>query len=277
VPEAAHPGAAAGELVDELASTWRSIHAVAESLRPEQWASATDLPGWTVQDLVSHMASIEAALLGRAEPEHRAPAGGHVRNPLGEWNEQRVDRRRSWSPQAVLAEFDETTAERETVLRAYGEHELMETVASPLGPMELRRFLQTRLLDSWLHEQEMRRAVGLPESLDTAAAARVLDLVLAGLPRAVAKAGLGDGESARVVVTGAQQRRATAMVRDGRGVAVDDDGTERRVTITGATGPFLRAATGRVAPARALDEGDVRADGDPELAERVLLRLNVMP
>ncbi len=263
-------------VVEDLLATWRSIAALARSLRPDEWDRPTDLPGWSARDLLSHMASIEAFLLGRSESDHDAPEAPHVRNPLGAWNEQRVDLRRSWDVRDAVAEFEETTREREPVLRALSDTELATVSATILGEMTQERFLSIRLLDSWLHEQDIRRAVGRPETLDTPAAGAVLDMVLEWLPRAVAKAGMGDGAGAVIDITGPIARRAAAVVRGGRGTAVDSlpDAT---VTLRGEGGPFVRAATGRLAPAEAMASGGLQLSGDRALGERVLTTINRVP
>jgi len=271
-----HAPAPVGAVIDELADTWRSIASVARSLPPQGWAAQTDLPGWTVKDVLSHVAATESMLLGRDEPEHIAPSLDHVRNPLGEWNEQRVDLRRSWTESAVLEEFDGSTREREAVMRALTSDELQETIASPLGVMPLGQFLRVRLIDSWLHEQDVRRAVRLPETLDTRAATRVLDAVLEWLPRAVAKAGFDEGEAAVVEVTGPVPRRSAAVVRGGRGAAVEDTEAPRLIIRAGC-GPFLRAATGRLAPSEAIGAGLIDVDGDAALAARLLHEVNRLP
>jgi uncharacterized protein (TIGR03083 family) len=273
---AAPPVPAAHEVIEELIATWRSIHELALSLGPEDWKLPTDLPGWSVQDLVSHMSSIEAMLLSRAEPEHEAPPAQHVRNPLGEWNEQRVDRRRSWTSRAVLEEFDSVTGERAGVLRTLSDEELGEIIASPLGVMPVGDFVRVRLLDSWLHEQDIRRAVGVPETLETAAAARVLDMVLEWLPRAVAKAGVAEGEACVVHIADPLPRTAAAVVRAGRGVT-EHVPANPCVRVRSAPGVFIRTATGRLSPAAAIAAGGLHVSGERDLAERILVMLNRVP
>jgi uncharacterized protein (TIGR03083 family) len=268
--------AGTGELIEDLIATWGSMREAVASLPEDDWTRPTELPGWSIQDVVSHVASIEAMLLGYEEPEHEAPAAEHVRNPLGEWNEQRVDRRRSWSPGAVLEEFDATTRERARVMRALCDQELDEIVATPLGVMPVRDFLRVRLLDSWLHEQDIRRAAGLPETLDTSAAARVLDMILEWLPRAVAKAGVADGDAVRVHITGPSPRRAAVRMVGGRGVT-EADAASANLQISAQAGPFIRVATGRLSSAAAVATGSFEVDGDRELGERVLARINRVP
>ena len=263
-------------MIDELLDTWRSIDTVARSLSADQWNQPTDLEGWSVRDVLAHMASIESHLLGRPEPEHSVREAPHVKNLLGAWNEQRVDHRRSWDVSDVLQEFEEVTHEREPVLRTLDDERLANVEATPLGEMPLQRFVQTRLLDSWVHEQDIRRAVGLPETHGSAAAARVLDIALSWLPRAVAKGGVREGEMVVMEIHGPHPRSAAAQVRSGRGVAcASREGAA--VRLAAAVAPFLRVACGRRAPAVAVASGDIEVAGDSHLAEQVLLALNRMP
>jgi hypothetical protein len=55
---------------------------------------ATDLPGWTVQDNLSHLIGIERTLQGLPATDHRVAKPDHVRNAIGEMNEHEVDSRR---------------------------------------------------------------------------------------------------------------------------------------------------------------------------------------
>src|SRR5438105_387601 len=83
---------------------------------------------------------------------------------------------------------------------------------------------------------------------DTAAAARVLDLVLSWLPRAVAKSGVPDGGAAVIQVTGPIPRTAAAAVRGERGEAGDPPASPA-LLVSAPIAPFLRVACGRWLPA----------------------------
>ena len=62
----------------------------------------------------------------------------------------------------MLAEFDEVVPRRLAQLRAMTEEELATPGWSPIGEVPYREFMGVRLFDSWMHEQDMRRALGAP-------------------------------------------------------------------------------------------------------------------
>jgi len=263
-------------LIEDLLQTWASIRALLATLTDEQLHLPTDLPGWSVRDVIAHMASVEAHLLEHPEPDHAVSDAGHVKNLLGAWNEQRVDHRRSWAVAQVVSEFDAVTRAREPVLRALDDDRLSTVEATPLGEMPLQRFVQTRFLDSWVHEQDIRLAVGVPETVGSAATSRVLDIAMSWLPRAVAKARVQEGAAAVVDVLAPQRRTVAALVQEGRGVACDPR-TASVLRISANPAPLLRVALGRREPDAAIAAGEIQVDGDTQLAARLLEHLNRMP
>lgn len=162
--------------------TWAGLADVCEELSEEQWAAATDLPGWSVQDNVSHVVAEELFLLGDPAPEHELPSDlPHLRSEFAREIELPIDFRRSWSGRAVLTELREVTARRLEVLRAYDEAQLDEERPFAGRTMRLRDVLGIRVFDCWIHEQDVRRAVGRPGGWDGPAA----ELAQARLVRAL--------------------------------------------------------------------------------------------
>ena len=130
------------------------------------------LPGWTVADVVAHVTSIERSLLGRQDPPHEPDWASlpHARDGFGRITEVPVDLRRSRTREEVLAEFDETMADREVALRELRASD-PGLVMSPLGTMmPLDEMIAMRVFDTWVHEQDIRVAVGDPGHLGTAPA-----------------------------------------------------------------------------------------------------------
>ncbi len=203
-------------VLDTLESTFRSLSALGAGLSEDQWKTATDLPAWTVQDNLSHLVAIERVLQGHDGTAHRATETGHVRKPIGESNENEVDARRSLSGAAVLAEWDAIVAERMATLR------LPTTSTSrsgddPTGPGTLADFLHIRILDCWLHEQDMRRALGLPGHQDGPAAEHTIDRLIRTIGIVVGKrADTPEGDTVVIDLTGPVHRTITATVVDGR-------------------------------------------------------------
>src|SRR4051812_20395269 len=148
-------------IVGGLEETWRSIAELGEGLTEAEWDTPTDCPGWTVRDNLSHVIGTELMIMGRPAPP-LAEKPGHVRNAIGEMNEAYVDERRRRRGAEVLAEFRQVTDERLAFLRAMSDEEWHADAQTPVGPGTYADFMRIRLFDSWVHEQDMRRALGRP-------------------------------------------------------------------------------------------------------------------
>ena len=99
---------AVGSIVETLIVAWHALSDLGAGLGEEQWKRSSDLPGWTVQDLLSHLIGIERLLEGLpAATPLAADTPAHVHNPIGELNEREVAARRALPGAAVLAEWDE--------------------------------------------------------------------------------------------------------------------------------------------------------------------------
>ena len=61
--------------------TMEALADLADSLTVDEWRRPTDLPGWDVKDNISHVAGLEAVILGWPQPHHELPDGlAHVRD-----------------------------------------------------------------------------------------------------------------------------------------------------------------------------------------------------
>src|SRR4051812_36213670 len=104
--------------IGNLDLTWASLIELCSTLSDGEWTRPTGCPGWSVQDNVSHLIDYESRALGRTPPEGDVPAGGHVKNALGEANEIGVAVRRGRRGAEVLDELREVTAARSAQLHA---------------------------------------------------------------------------------------------------------------------------------------------------------------
>jgi len=155
------------------------IRALATALEPNEWAQPIGCPGWTVQDAMSHVIGVELAMSGAPRPDHTVdPMPTHVRDDFGAYVEVDVDYRRSWSPDKVLAELESVTADRVTWLDSIDPAALDAEFAGPFGPTTLGGFLPIRVLDLYMHEQDVRRATGRPGHDSGPTAAYVVNRIL---------------------------------------------------------------------------------------------------
>ena len=93
--------------VAALGEVWASLDGLLTGLTDDEWLLPTPLPGWTVQDNVSHIVGTEAMLSGEPGPaiEVDREASEHVRNDIGVFNEQWVEALRGETPSEVLTRF----------------------------------------------------------------------------------------------------------------------------------------------------------------------------
>jgi uncharacterized protein (TIGR03083 family) len=292
---AGHLGAAGpGEpVLALLAEEWRSIDELGAGLGEGEWDLPSECPGWTVRDLLSHMVGTERSLLGDPPPPG-PPSTAHVRNPVGASNEAWVAARRSLPGAQVLEEFRAVTGRRLEELQSLGEAQWAEPGASPIGTVPYREFMEVRVMDCWVHEQDMRVATGRPGHRHGAVAELALRRVASAMGFVVAKkAGAPDGASVRFLLVGAARRCVDVEVQEGRGrvgdlvplsgveqadTAGDADHASSQPTVSLEMDIelFWRLGCGRVTGEAALDAELVGVRGDVELGRSVVRNMAFM-
>jgi uncharacterized protein (TIGR03083 family) len=105
------------DTINTLEQTWRSMTEFCETLTETEWKTASQLPNWSVQDNLSHIIGTESSMQGIPRPDHTAPDKSHVKNPIGDVNEDDVDVRRARSGAEVLAEWKSVMEQRLATLR----------------------------------------------------------------------------------------------------------------------------------------------------------------
>lgn len=258
--------------VDALRSVWGSLDSLLDTLDGDQWKLPTPLPGWNVQANVVHVFGTEAFLLGQQPDRTIDPAAlEHVHNPIGEMNENWVASYAERDPAEVLDRFRTLTAERLKVLDAMPREEWDTVGFTPAGEDTYGRFMQIRVFDCWMHEQDIRAAVRAPGHDSGPAVEVTLDEMQTAMGFVVGKkAGAPDGASVTFDLTGASGRPIHVMV-DGRARLVPELPGPATATLTMPLISFTRLAGGR------LDAPDHRSavtiSGDRDLGERVLDQL----
>jgi uncharacterized protein (TIGR03083 family) len=259
-----------------LADTWAATATLGASLTEADWDRDTDCPGWSVRDQLAHITGTESMLLGRPSPPP-APAAEHVHNPIGEMNEAWVVARRGLSGAEMMSEFTEVTAARLAALNAMTDAELEADSPSPIGPVPYATFMDVRIMDCWVHEQDIRRAVAQPGHLEGPAADAALTRLLGSFGYVVGKrVAPPDGTSVGLELKGRQPRRRTVEIRDGRAVAIEGDAPPTTLIVADVE-TFVCLATGRWTAERALAAGGVEFRGDAAIGEAVIANLATIP
>jgi uncharacterized protein (TIGR03083 family) len=261
-----------------LAETWASLAEVCRGLRSEEWARPTECPGWDVKDQLSHLIGIERMIMGQEAPAVDGPLGDHVKSGFGVMNEPWVVARRPLAGDEVLAEFDAVTAERLGQLDGLTDEDWARVGFSPVGQAPFARFMETRVFDSWTHEQDVRLALGRPGGAGGLASRFGLDQVEAAMNFVVGKqAKAPEGSVTRFAISGApgDARQFAVAVTDGR--AAPADGSVRPdVTLSLSSINFLRLGCGRVGASELEAAGEIGVEGDAALGQMVLSSMSFM-
>ena len=266
-------------VVDALADVWSSLQRLGAVLDEQQWKLPTDCPGWTVQDNLAHILGIESILLGRPEPSVELPESPHVKNEFGRSNEIWVESFRALSGAEVLDRFREATDLRLQALRSQTEAEWSAPSWTPTGPGKVRDLIPFRVLDSWIHELDMRRALDARADMESPAAGLALGR-LRGVIGVIIGARLRPPDGTRVafVVEGPGGFVEAYGMHDGRAVALQPLPEPLAEAVDAAlhmdADTFVRLVGGRgeldeVSPA-------VRIEGDLGLGHRVIEHMRVL-
>lgn len=257
---------------------WQAVNDLTlllESLPPEEWTSPTDLAGWDVHACAAHTAHLEAVLAGAPEETLAYDAGLHIATLAQAYTEQGVVARRDATPDDLINEIRESATKRRTSLLAEPPTDGAATPPRTPGdiPWNWQTLLRNRPLDVWMHEQDVRRAVGRRGGLDTAPAQHTTDYLLEGMGMVLARrAGAPPGSTLVLEVDGSTPV-AFAVSDTGRGEALPDLPDDPTLRMSMDRESFVVLAGGRRTP----DDNQVRATGDADLAARFLGAMAVTP
>lgn len=266
----------AEELAGYVEVWWEAVDAflgVLEHVPDDAWHTPSDLPGWDVHDIAAHTAHLEALLAGAEHDSVDIGEPPHVRGSMGQFTEQGVVARKDRTPDDLINEIRTSTTARRTAL-------LEDPPTDPAAPApgvfgligwDTRRLLRNRPLDLWMHEQDIRRALGMPGGLDSPAAAHTADYLAESLGIVVAKRAKAPAGT-RVVLDIDGHARAVEVNDAGRAVPVEVP-ADPTVTIRTDRESFVLLAGGRRKP----ESGRVQLAGDPVLAERIVEVMAVTP
>jgi hypothetical protein len=149
---------------------------------------------------------------------------------------------------------------------------------SPVGQVPYAVFMEVRAFDSWVHEQDARRALDRPGGSGNLASAISLGRVEAAMPFVVGKkAACTVGTTVRFDIAGPRDdaRVFTVGVEGARARVVDGD-VVPTVTLSLSSLDFLRLGCGRATAEQVDAAGGIAMEGDAEVGRRVLAAMNFM-
>lgn len=152
------------------------------SLSAEEWAAPSGCDGWRVQDVAQHMAAVYQQV---AAPD-TIDGGDSGKSEVSA--EVPVQARRDWTPEQVVAAYDEWSEKGLAALAGLQEPPMADTVVplSDLGEHPLHLLGNAIAFDHYCHLRHdigaaVQRAGDLPR--DPAVLAPTLEWMLAGLPQ----------------------------------------------------------------------------------------------
>ncbi|NUP82313.1 MAG: maleylpyruvate isomerase family mycothiol-dependent enzyme [Nonomuraea sp.] len=224
-------------IFDDLAAEYRQLDAVLSALTAEQWAAPSAAQGWTVADVVLHLAQTEEAITPpRTEAGPGASeAGAFLEGGTGvdEMAEAMVVAERGLAPADLLARWREAAFATPGALRACPPGTRLTWVRTPLSP---RTLATTRLAEHWAHALDLTTPLGLAYP-DTDRLRHIAWLAHRTLPYAFAVEGL-PGAPVFCDLTGPGGERWT----------YGDPAAPSR--ITGSAAEFCRVGARRLPPER---------------------------
>ncbi|GGS87055.1 maleylpyruvate isomerase family mycothiol-dependent enzyme [Streptomyces chromofuscus] len=262
------------------ADAWtHSIEAISELVQPlveGEWNRRTPCPGWSVRDIVSHVIGLDCEMLGDPRPIHTLPRDlFHVTNEQQRYTEMQVDVRRHHTAPEMTSELEYTIIRRNRQLRNES-RDPGTKVRGPLGKeLTLEESMRTHAFNVWVHEQDLRAALGSPGNLDSPGAHVARDVLLSELPDVVAARANAPRSSAIVFdVHGPVEFLRTIRVDiQGRGTLETAPALGPAATLTLDWETYVRLACGRVTPEAVADR--VKTEGDPDLTAAILRNFTV--
>ena len=241
---------------------------------PDHWDAETRLEGWSIKDVLGHLAASDvaaAALVGGEEAaeleEFRKSLEGETLTREG-WNRWSVERRREDGPVFVGLEWGRAADLLMTRAAAAGDEEWNERqIAWTAGDIRLKYLVQSRVAEWWVHGEDIREGGRLPPRREHWPVFATCDLAIRLLPYWLARAERSFGDA------------SVRFELDGVGAGVWHQSTstgdvpadkEPDAYIEASGYSLASVASGRADADWLLYEGLVTTGGDPELAEAVL-------
>lgn len=269
-----------GKRLAGYVETWKACVddavALLRGLDAEDWSRPTDLPGWDVKAVAAHLAHLESELSGVKQERVALPEGDHLTAPSSRYTELGVVARATMTGPEIANELEECATRRYAALRA-------DPPSDPDGDpprtpgrigWSWERLLSNRPVDVWMHEQDIRRAVGRPGGMTGPGAAHTASVFARGFGYTVGKrVAPPPGTTVVLDVGGAHPLHLAVLVDEGGRAVPTTDEADPTATLHLDLQAFVLLCGGR----RPASELAVKVTGDQDLGRRVLDAMAVTP
>lgn len=218
------------EILSDLVAEEQSLDQFLQKINPRDWNKTRVWHGWTVQEVVSHLASSE-------EYAYNALAEGGSRlsevddyGDIDDLNEAALQPGLDMRPQDVIEWW---RGARAKVVEELSKLKPSDRVPWFHGDMSARSFATARLMENWAHGLDVYEAVNV-EPEDTPRLRHIAWLGWKSLPHALSEAGIEYPEPVHVVLMGPEYSKWSFGPEDSPNV------------IKGQAGEWCRLAVGRI-------------------------------
>ncbi len=237
-------------IFDDLEAEQDRLEEILAGLAAAQWTVPSAAPGWSVADVVLHLAQSEEAVVAAAGGATLRPASG-TGGTVDQIMDDLVTAQRA-EPAVVFERWRAARRAAMAALRAADPRQPLSWVEAPMKPATMAT---TRLAEHWAHGLDITGPLGIPFP-DTDRLRHVAWLAHRTLPYAFVLAGAG-----------AQDIRCDLTAPDGV-TSWEFGPVTAGSAISGPAGDFCRVAAQRLAPGRS----GLRATGPQGAAALRLLR-----
>ncbi len=249
---------------------------------PESWEKPSACDGWWNRDVMAHLAAQDtaAAQLMKGDPaveldEYRASIGDRPFTVDG-FNEYAVNRRSGLPTREVLTVWGQAADSFLAYASLLDDEDWLRKRFPWLsGDIAARYLVQSRIVEWWVHGEDMRAGNGLRARPEQWPVYLTADLGIRMLPWALAQAGLSyPGRSVGVDLEGTGYGTWHWGLASGETPAADK---EPDTTITGRAVQFALVAARRLTAEEVLDPGTLVIGGDAALGETILRHIRCYP
>jgi uncharacterized protein (TIGR03084 family) len=218
--------------IDDFTTEAKQLENVLETLTEAQWLAESAAKGWSIADVVLHLAQSDEGVVASASGASR-PEGIEVADTVDDWAARRVDAERAAPPQ-VFSRWRRARDAAEEAMRSADPQVPLQWVTGPLKPSTLAT---TRLAEYWAHGLDITGPLGINYP-DTGRLRHIAWLAHRTLPYAFSLA----GEPPSPV-------RCSLTAPDGVTTWTLGPG-DAESEISGPAGAFCRVAARRLDPAK---------------------------
>jgi uncharacterized protein (TIGR03083 family) len=258
------------EIVRTIRGERRRTLDLLESLDPAQFEVSTALPGWRVREVVAHLVTTDrASVTGAILP---AALGGVAR--LEAWNERHVPKSADRPVPDLLLALDRWGRRFARLAATVPAAAYRAPLPNPWGPT-LGMVLWVRAYDEWVHRQDIRRALNLPD--DQTDLDEIAEFLLQAVGYLTVRRLGGKEGAVALSLTGAAVPEWAIDLAGRRAGPNESLGKNASVARIVASAPaFIMAAAGRDQFEELRARGSLHVEGDDQLASEFLTDLLIV-